>query len=268
LEELVHARLFDREHRRVRLTEVGSQLLASISLSLDAMDAAVSKLAAPPTGKVVSLTVEPTFATLFLVPRLDEFAQIYPDVEVQFDSSATLVDVSAGGPRLAIRHSLRHTSWPRSQSQQLMVNLITPMIGIGTDPARLQQPADFAGFKLLRDENDEAWLRWLESVGVADPPLWGPVFSNAAIALQGAELGQGAALGNRILAAEKLEKRSLYAPFDAELANGAYWLVAPDFRDLSSAETLFCQWLRSKLDQAGSFVTQTTSLAAIYEDSR
>jgi LysR family glycine cleavage system transcriptional activator len=250
LEVLIGARLFDREHRRVQLTEVGGRLLASISQNFDAIDAALSRLMAPPASSVVSLSVEPTFATLFLVPRLNDFAERYPDIEVQFDSSATLVDVSVGGPRLAIRHSLRIKSWPRSQSQHLMSNMVTPMTGPGAGSVRLHQPADLVGVRLLRDENDEAWVRWLESAGVADPPLWGPVFSNGAIALQGAEGGQGAALGNRVLAAQLLAKGSLHAPFDVELSNGAYWLVAPDFRDLSSAETVFCQWLRSKLDQA------------------
>lgn len=249
LEVLLDTRLFEREHRRVQLTEVGSQLLASVSQSFDAIDAAVSRLAPAPLRKVVSVSVEPTFATLFLVPRLEDFAQKHPDIEVLFDSSANLVDVSAGGPRLAIRHSLRHSSWPRSQAQLLMDNRLTPMVAENVSSTRLQEPEDLINIRLLRDENDEAWVGWLTSAGVTGTPIWGPVFSNAAIALQGAELGQGAALGNRILAAELLAKGSLYAPFGFELPSGAYWLVAPDFRDLDSAETIFCQWIHKLCEQ-------------------
>lgn len=257
LEVLLGTRLFDRDHRSVKLTGPGWALLASISQSFDEIDAAVSRHITMPSQKVVSVSAEPTFAALFLVPRLNDFAQLYPDIEVQCESSAALVDVS-DKPRLAIRHSLRDTSWPRSQARQLLADTLTPMASVKLAGPPLQGPADLAGVRLLRDENDQAWLRWLDAAGIDAPPTWGAMFSNAAIALQGAELGQGVALGSRVLASDLLASGTLYTPFETTIANGAYWLVVPDFRALSATETLFCDWLR---DQLGAVVPEPASQA-------
>jgi LysR family glycine cleavage system transcriptional activator len=256
LEALLRTKLFDRGHRQVQLTASGDQLLASVSASFDAVDVAISRLIEAPSRMVVSVSVEPTFANVFLVPRLARFADCCPEVEVQIDSSANLVDPSAGGPRLAIRHSRTKSSWPRSQARRLIDNMLTPMLAASAGSALLQSPRELTKFRLLRDEDGQAWIGWLESAGVTEPALWGPVYSDAALAVRSAELGHGAALGNRILAAELLQKGSLYAPFDIELSNGAYWLVVSDFRHLTTEETLFCQWLVNELDQSAAAVRQ------------
>ncbi len=76
----------------------------------------------------------------------------------------------------------------------------------------------------------------------------GPTFSNAANAIQAAEFGQGAFLGNRLLCNHLIAAGRLVAPFELAIPNGAYWLVTREFAELSEAETIFCDWLVSRVE--------------------
>jgi LysR family glycine cleavage system transcriptional activator len=104
-----------------------------------------------------------------------------------------------------------------------------------------------AAAKLLRDESGDAWAEWFAVAGLKMQAQWGPIFSNSAIALQGAANGQGVALGSRKLASGLLEEGVLIAPFEENVPHGAYWLLARDFSKLGKAETLFCEWLLSEV---------------------
>jgi len=138
---------------------------------------------------------------------------------------------------------MKSTAWSGARAQHLVDNLLTPMIAPG-------QSADLSAMRLLRDEDDGPWRRWLDRAAFRGTPLWGTTFSNAAIALQSAELGHGAALGDRRLTRHLLEGGRLVTPFDTDIDNGAYWLVAKDFRRLTVSESLFCDWLRHELAKA------------------
>ena len=73
-------------------------------------------------------------------------------------------------------------------------------------------------------------------------------FSNAATAVQGAEFGQGAVLGNRLLCYRLLSSGRIVAPFELAIPNGAYWTVSRDFSKLSNPETLFVDWLHQMVN--------------------
>jgi LysR family transcriptional regulator, glycine cleavage system transcriptional activator len=243
LERFLGVALFERQHRRVRLTAPGERILGQVTASFNAISAVLSEFRVQSSPREVQVSVEPTFATLFLIPRLAEFAEAHPEIDLKIESSSVLVDFEGSGPVLAIRHGVADTTWPRSEARHLMDNAVTPMLAPHLAP-------DFSQVRLLRDENDLGWMRWLEAAGVEETPHWGPVFSDAAIAIQSAELGQGAALGNRALAAGLLERKALMAPFDLEVGSGAYWLVARDFGKLTPSETVFCDWLVAELRAA------------------
>ena len=251
LEGQLSGALFERGHRNVRLTSGGARLLGQLTKSFDAIDTALSELLAPPRKKRVFVSVEPTFATLFLIPRLAEFTVAHPDIDVQIESSSTLVDLSGDDAGVAVRYSLTDKSWPRLEARHLIDNLLTPVVAAGHLAIEIKSPLDIAKIPLLRDENEAPWQRWLAIAGVQIRPTWGPVFSNAAIALQSAQLGHGAALADRHLADRLLRDDHLRAPFDLDIENGAYWLVARSFAKLTMSERTFCDWLVAAVGISG-----------------
>ncbi len=75
----------------------------------------------------------------------------------------------------------------------------------------------------------------------------GPIYADAAHALQAAKLGHGVALGDRVLEADDFRVGTLVRPFQLEVPYGAYWLVAPDFQLLSRPANDFAQWIAAEL---------------------
>lgn len=246
LEAILGTPLFTRGFRAVTLTDAGETLSKQLDASFNAISDVLTSIAAPPPTKLVRVSVEPTFAAIFLIPRLAGFTAAHPEIEIQIESSSDLVDMHRGDVDLAIRYSLNDTVWPGSQSQHLADNVLTPMMA-----PRLAEPngrpIDVLAAPLLRDENEGPWGRWLDKAKFPVAPRWGPTFSNAAIALQSAELGHGIALGDRTIAATLLQTRRLVAPFAIEIENGAYWLIGRDLKKLTSSQIAFCEWLRSQL---------------------
>lgn len=249
LETMIGIALFSRGHRSVRLTEAGEKLCKQLNASFDAIGDVLSSIAAPPSSKAVRVSVEPTFAAVFLIPRLSAFTTAHPDIDVQIESNSELVDMHVGEIGIAIRYSLTDTTWPGSQSQHLIDNVLTPMLAPKL-AAQGERGVDLLSARLLRDEDDGPWKRWLDKSPFRGAPQWGPTFSNAAIALQSAELGHGVALGDRRLAKQLLEAERLVAPFDVDIDNGAYWLVAKDFKKLTASEATFSEWLYRELAEA------------------
>ena len=251
LERLLGQPLFHRHHRAVRLNAVGARLLAETTQSFDRLDAAVMAVLPTANAQEITVSVEPTFATLFLVPRLDRFGREHPEVLVNVEVGAALADFHAGGIALAVRHSVARSAWPRTEARHLLDVRLTPMWRPDLDPQK-DPLAVIASTRLLRDESDEPWRTWLMSLKEPVEPNWGPIFSNSAVALQSAALGQGVALGSRLLAARLLEDGQLVAPVSREASHGAYWLLSRDFRKLTDPEALFCDWLLNEVRQAES----------------
>jgi LysR family glycine cleavage system transcriptional activator len=176
LERMLGRRLFERSHRQVRLNNHGARLLGQLTSSFDAIEALLAEMALEGRLERITVSVEPSFASLWLVPRLGAFAAFRPGVEVQIDATAALAQLRASGCTLAIRHSASRSSWPGTQERHLCDVELTPMLSRSlTGSQGIKEPADLQGVTLLCDESRAGWSAWLEAAGVqALVPVRGP----------------------------------------------------------------------------------------------
>ncbi len=249
LEALIDQPLFRRQHRQVVLTEAGKRLLDQLTPSFDAIDARLDEIMNKTEQQTVSISVEPSFAGAWLVPRLNQFHAARPDIDIIIDASPALTDFRGNAVELAIRHSVGVTSWQRTQSRHLSdcfrMPVSAPSLLASAPPA---SPSDLRRYTLLHEEDRDDWSDWFRFVGAEDIGLRrGPIFPDAALAVQSAILGHGIALGCRLLNGNDIRNGSLVAPFPIEMPYGAYWLVAPDFARLSEPACAFADWLMSRL---------------------
>jgi LysR family glycine cleavage system transcriptional activator len=250
LEASIGQPLFNRLHRSVELTAAGHSLLSQLTQSFDAIDRRLGEIIERPAQQIVTVSVEPSFAAAWLVPHLDRFNALRPDIDVALDASPLLVDFKGRGVDLAIRHSMTETSWPRTQSRRLFDSTRTALMA----PSMLKNgppvagPADLVNYPLLHEDNRDGWADWFKAAGVADvEPRRGSIFPDAALAAQSAALGHGAALGCRVLTWPDYSSGRLVAPVDFEIPGGAYWLVAADFGRLSEPARAFAEWLTEEI---------------------
>jgi LysR family glycine cleavage system transcriptional activator len=254
LETFLRQPLFERHHRRVELTDTGRRLLAQLIRSFDSIDRLLSELIAAPLQSVVRVSVEPSLASVWLVPRLNRFRQLRPDIDVSLEVDPRLVEFRGDQPELALRFSAHATSWLRTEAERLASTVDSPVLSpalLALGPP-LEKPADLVHYTLLHEENRQGWARWFEAAGVPAEavPARGPMLADASLSKQAALLGHGVALGDLLQIGGEVAAGTLIKPFDIEVASGAYWLVARSLRDLPEPAAAFADWLRSEFAES------------------
>ena len=250
LETFLRQPLFHRLHRRVELTDAGQRLLDQLVKSFDDIDRVLSDLAASPAQSVVRVSVEPSLAAVWLVPRLNRFRQLRPDVDVSLEVDARPIEFRSDQPELALRFSAHATSWQRTEAERLASTVDSPVLSprlLASGPP-LEKPIDLRHYTLLHEENRQGWARWFQAAGVpADAvPARGPMLADISLSKQAALLGHGVALGDLLQIGEELASGTLIKPFDIDVASGAYWLVARSLKDLPEPSKAFADWVRSE----------------------
>jgi LysR family glycine cleavage system transcriptional activator len=246
--------LFERRHRGVRLTAAGHTLLEVLSRAFDAMDASLSELRGRRGGGVLEISAEPSFATGWLVPHLDDFRDSHPDIDVTIDSDMRLIEFRENEAEIAIRHGMDAKAWPRIQAVLLVNVEMVPVMAptLLADAPTLRTPADLLAHPLLHEENRSVWQRWFTAAGLPDVPLSrAQIFTEGNLVLQAALRGHGVALVDRFLATEDLAAGRLVQPFDLSVPHGGYWLVARDFNRLSPEAQAFRTWLLQRITVPG-----------------
>lgn len=249
LEAALGRPLFERRHRAVVLTPDGEDLLRALTESFDRIDALLSAIAARQAPQTVTISVEPTFAALWLVPNLMEFRNQHPDVEVKIESDPRVIEFRANGAELAVRQGASRSSWPRTEARLLAETTMVPVVSPALLAAGsgLREPADLRRFDLLHEENRRYWRDWLRIAGAPDDADdRGPVLADGSHVVAAALRGHGAALADPFFIADELRAGRLVQPFDVRMPFGAYYLVARSFKALPKPAAALAEWIVGK----------------------
>lgn len=242
LERALGTPLFQRNGKRVSLTEAGRHLAGRVGAALREIADAAQVVRRRDRGRALSVSTLPSFAARWLMPRLGRFMEQHPEIDVNLHTSVALVDLERDEIDLAIRFG--KGNWPGLETLKFMDDelfpVASPRFNRGRFPAR---PADLAKFRLMRSD-DEFWMPWFQAAGVRGiPEPQSPVFSDSALLLQAAVDGQGIALARRSIAEDDLRAKKLVRVFDiAAPAQGANYLVWPKGK-LTANAALLRDWL-------------------------
>ncbi|MCF3641838.1 LysR substrate-binding domain-containing protein [Rhizobium sp. TRM95111] len=247
LEALLGRPLFERLHRRVRLSEAGRSLLSVLTGAFDAIDQSLEDLKDAPARPRVTVSAEPSFAACWLVPNLMRFQALHPGVDVVLDADPRPIGFRGSEPVLAIRHSTGQSSWPRVEARRLVDVHLTPVLhpDLQRTGGAIVRPQDLMRHPLLHEENRDLWARWFAATGTGKPPgaQDGHVYTDGALVLQAALRAQGVALADTLFVADDVAAGRLMRPFATAVPHGAYFLVARRFDRLPDAAAAFAAWL-------------------------
>lgn len=250
LEAALGLQLFRRFNRRLMLTDAGQAYLPPLREALDGIAAATERLRAAEQTGSLKVSVLPSFAAKWLLPRLSRFRDRHPEIDVLVSASNALVDFAREEADIAIRYGFGR--YPGLEVEFLMGDRIFPVCSpklLETGPP-LRGPANLRHHTLLHDADalateSESWRVWLEAAGVSGvDPSRGPGFSDSSMLLQAAVDGQGVALGRSALAALDLEAGRLVQPFGPSIpSNLSYFIVTPRGAGERPKVRLFHDWL-------------------------
>lgn len=200
LERVLGATLFDRTRTGIRLTAAGQELRDHVRPALAALDAGVRAVRRSSLGAgVVALSVSTSFAAWWLLPRLAEFKQRHPDVELRCITNDT--DAGVGVDDADLWVPLGPDPWPglarHVLTDERIVAVAAPQVAAGLSSR--SDPAALLGTELIHLEERYRprfdWPQWFRAHALAPPAMHGPRFNDYAVVVQAALDGQGVALG-------------------------------------------------------------------------
>jgi LysR family transcriptional regulator of beta-lactamase len=240
LEERLKVALFRRLPRGLALTDEGAALLPVLADAFGRMETVLKQFERGHFYSVLTVSVVGTFAVGWLMPRLAQFRETHPYIDLRLLTNNNVVDPAGEGLDYAIRFG--DGAWPGVESEQL---LAAPL-GVLCAPAlarRIRKPQDLARETLLRSYRAEDWPRWFEAAGGEAPPVHGPVFDSSRLMVEAAVQGAGVALAPVAMFTRELELGWLAQPLACEVQTGAYWLVRARAKAVTPAMRAFRAWL-------------------------
>jgi LysR family glycine cleavage system transcriptional activator len=249
LEALLGVRLFLRVRQRLVLTAAAAAYAPQLRAALARIESATLEVMAHQgAGGTLTLAVQPTFGTRWLMPLLPRFLAAHRRIVVNFRNYTTRptpLDFAAEDVDAAIM--LDAGARPGIASHRLVADLRLPVCA----PALMEHGAlarveDLARHTLLQHSTrPRAWADWLAMMGVpAVDGFRGPRFHHHAMVAEAAAQGMGVALMPRFLVAEELAAGRLVLPFDRALDTGEAYVLA--YLEASAdlpALRLFRDWL-------------------------
>jgi LysR family glycine cleavage system transcriptional activator len=253
LEDYVGASLFKRTPKGLLLTDAAQTALPALREAFDRLAEAASLLTAAVDGRRLTVSVAPSFAAKWLVPRLGLFEEAHPQVDVWLSADMEVVDFASGEIDLAIRYG--GGRYPGLEVIKLMAETVIAVASpelVAAHP--LGELSDLANQVLLHDGSPDAddscpdWPMWLAARGVKGVDgTRGPRFNQSSLVIEAAAGGRGVALAKRALAQADLDAGRLVAPFQiATAVDFAYYVVHPKAKGRLPQVKAFVAWITAQ----------------------
>lgn len=268
LEHEIGSPLFLRHTRSVELTSAGGQLLSACNLALEQIDSAVQHIRHSQGRQIVSITTWASFASMWLIPRLELFQREHPEIDIRIDASDKYVDLSTSDVDLALRYA-QPQQMPAT-AVRLFGEQITPVASRWLLQHQvIRQVSDLRQCTLIESGDIDkspplewlSWQRWLnhfsaettksasrkKAASQLAPQRW-LYFNYAYQNAQAALAGQGVALARLPLVAENLARGDLVEvlPETRLQTPMAYWLLTAPRAGLKPEVIAFCEWLKNE----------------------
>ena len=252
LEEHLGTPLFARHGKRVALTAAGRAFSERVRAALDEIARAADSLRARREDRL-TVSVLPSFASRWLMPRLIRFMDAHPQVEVNVIASTALANFAADEVDVAIRFGVG--PWPPHACEQFLEDEYFPVASPKGGRGKLPKtPRELLKLGIIREDRDY-WPQWFEAAGVSIEEAVtarGPIFNDSTYALQAAARGEGIALARRSIVAEDLERGALTRLFAIAVpSRERYWFVSPkETADMPKVKA-FRAWVKKELAGVG-----------------
>ncbi len=248
LEEELGIRLFIRQNRALALTPEARDYLPGVRAAFNDLRLATDRLLRKDDDKVLTVSTLASLAAKWLLPRLTDFQEQHPGIDVRITTSTSLVDFQRDNVDAAIRYG--RGQWPGLRADWLMADelfpVCSPSLLRGDKP--LRRPEDLRSHTLLHtsNTNSDDWRLWLTAAGlpadIARHP--GITFDMIFMTIQAAIDGIGVAMGRTSYVQDDIAKGRLVVPFKIALpADAGFYLVAPDGRREAPKLAAFRQWV-------------------------
>lgn len=246
LEEELGLRLFIRQNRALALTPEARDYLPGVRAAFNDLRLATDRLLRKDDDKVLTVSTLASLAAKWLLPRLTDFQESHPGIDVRITTSTSLVDFQRDNVDAAIRYG--RGQWPGLRADWLMADelfpVCSPSLLRGDKP--LRRPEDLKNHPLLHNTNSDDWRLWLTAAGLPADITRQPGITSDMIfmTIQAAIDGIGVAMGRTSYVQDDIAKGRLVVPFKIALpADAGFYLVSPEGRREAPKLAAFRAWM-------------------------
>lgn len=251
LEDYLGVKLFLRRNRSLLLTPEGQTYFLELKEILNHIAHATERLKNSSERGELTISLPPSFAILWFVPRLSRFREAYPEIDVRIRAVDEVDGSLTDDVDVAIYYGAG--SWPGLKAFKLHNEFLLPVCSplLLNDSKPLREPADLLNHTLLHDETRNAWKDWFKLVGIdKDKGDNGPIFSHSNLALKAAVHGQGIALANNVLVKPEIDAGHLIQIFPEALPRSkSFYLVCRDSQAEVGKIATFRNWILSVVEE-------------------
>ena len=250
LEAFVARQLFDRSSRGLTLTIHGERFQRDIAGALILIATAANNVRSGAVLEVLRIHAVPSFAGLWLLPRLPSFRLKNPDVRVQLTASYGDVDFLRGEIDIDIRYG--SVSGRDLHVESLFPEEIMPMMSPALrSKLDVRRPEDLLKHDLIRSQVTLVqWSHWFAANGVPVAPNdYVLSFDRTSMVIDAAIQGLGIALDSSRTAGAALKRGELVPVFvDRKgITVRAHHLVYPRAHSQWDRVAKFTHWLREEV---------------------
>ena len=249
LEGLVGRRLFERTSRGLLLTPVGERYRSDIAGALALIASAARNARSSEGVEVLRVHCAPSFASLWLMPRLTAFLAAHPDLRIRLSAAHSESDFSRGEVDLDIRYGPVRGADLHVETifREEVLPLASPKL---LRRVAVRQPGDLLAQPLIQSTLQVVqWPRWFAANGVPlSPGDYALTFDRTYLAIDAAVQGLGISLDSARLA-EPFLRRGELAPVFADrkgIEVHAHHIVYPEAHGKWSKVERFVTWIRQE----------------------
>lgn len=245
LEGFLRVRLIERPTGAGLLTKDGRKFAAKLGEAFEEIDQAVDHLLVKDEARPLAVTTTPSFASEWLLPRLQDFRNRHPRIHLEIRPTFEILPLNRNPIDIAIRYG--RGNWDDGTSELLIRTPFVVAVSSSLIPkgATLRE-AEFSSLPWLQELNTNEVEAWFVSRGISVAAQPEVVHLPGSMILPTMRTGGGIACTSLALVEEDVRSGSvtiLYSEGERRADQG-YYVVRPR-QPLRKAAQRFASWLLS-----------------------
>ena len=237
-------KLLARSGRALAATEDGKALARELGPAFASIDNSLARFRSG-AGRVVTVTMLPSFAALWLLPRLAGFRTAHPDYDVRILTSNRLVNLNAEQVDCAIRCG--PGAWPGLRAEPLFPQMLAPMCSPAHPAAGRNVSAAAPEDMIVNSRHPQEWGEWSSALGLPVPlPPQGQRLDGRELIAEAVLAGLGIGLMDVSIFARHLKDGALVQLDPAVHTGWSHSLVTSEGASASPSREAFRDWLLSE----------------------
>jgi len=224
LEDRLGTPLVQRQGRGSVLTPAGLQLAATLETAFLAIRRAVDEITGADAARPLQVSMTPSFAVSWLMPRISEFRHRHPEIELMLNPTPELVDLAPGGIDVAIRFG--GGNWTGLQSELLLsTNFVMVAARSLIGSRTISDPHQILDLPWLQELGTNEMSNWLRQRGVLAPKTGNITHLPGPLLLEALRSGEGVTATSMTFVERDVAEGRLVVLFEDLRPDAGYYIV-------------------------------------------